>query len=176
MQKKRKTSLLISSSFQFHSISSLFFLSIFTLFFPVRHLAWAHVSGPPSVRTKSPAVVVRLSTLAASSVPRLLPVVAAEHAADLVLGRRCPFPDALLLAAVRVLWRGVANRGGEATPKEGVSGFLPGTAALKRVGSGQGTGFDAGNCFENDAAQIPIANLVEMHSVYRTVFLSIFLN
>jgi hypothetical protein len=122
------------------------------------------------VRAKSPAVVVVVSALAASGVPGQLPVVDAVHTADLVLSRPYPFSGTLLLAADRILWRGVANRGGEATPEESVSGFLSGSAALKRVGSGQSTGFDTGDCFENDWAQICITDFVEMHTVYRTVF------
>jgi hypothetical protein len=111
--------LFFSSLIPYHDMS----LYFFTLFFPVRHLAWAHVSGSPSVRAKSPAVVV-VNALAASGVPGQLPVIDAVHTAVLVLSRPCPFPGPLLLAADRILWRGVANRGGEATPKEGVSGFL----------------------------------------------------
>jgi hypothetical protein len=157
--------LFFPSHILFHDMS----LYFFTLFFPVRHPAWAHVSGSPSVRAKSPAVVV-VNALAASGVPGQLPVVAAGHTADLVLGRPCPFHGTLLLAADRILWRGVANRGGEATPKESISGFLSGSAALKRVGSGQSTGFDTGDCLKNDSAQIRISDLIEMHAVYCTVF------
>jgi hypothetical protein len=120
------------------------------------------------VRAKSPAVVV--SAVTANGVPGQLPVAAAVYTADLVLGRPRPLSGMLLLAAGRNLWRSVSNRGGEATPEKVVSGFLSGSAALKRVGSGQSTGFDTGNCLENDSAQICVSDFVEMHTIYSTVF------
>jgi hypothetical protein len=123
------------------------------------------------VWAKSPAVVV--SAVTANGVPGQLPVAAAVYTADLVLGRPCPLSGTLLLAAGRNLWRSVANRAGEATPEKVVSDFLSGSPALKRVGSGQSTGFDTGNCLENDSSQICISDFVEMHTIYSTVFLQL---